>query len=91
MTWTFLSKNHISTAGVVMATVGACLLWYFVSDVLQVNKKDILNGKPVTLTIPDNTPELRQRLHVHTFLARLGVFLTLCGGVLQVMSTYMSD
>jgi hypothetical protein len=87
----FLSKANINTVGVVMTTSGAVLLWYFVSDVLQVNKRDILNGKPVSLTIPDNTPKLRRHLRINIFLARIGVLLTLLGGVLQVVSTYLPD
>lgn len=85
-----LDKTCVNTVGVVIATTGACMLWYFVGDVMMVNKKEILEGKGVTFTIPSNSPELRRRLLIHIWLARLGVFLTVCGGTLQVISNYMS-
>ena len=74
-----------------MVTIGAGLLWYFIGDVVQVNKMEILKGESVTLTIPDNTPVLRRRLRVHIWLARIGFFLTVAGGGLQGVSNYMSE
>lgn len=84
-----LDKVCINTVGVACATAGACMLWYFVGDVLQVNKNEILEGKGVSLTIPDNTPELRRRLLIHIWFTRFGLFLTLSGGALQAISNYM--
>jgi hypothetical protein len=84
-----LDKTCVNTVGVVLATTGACMLWYFVGDVLQVNKDEILDGKDVTLTIPQNNPEFQRRLRIHIWLARLGVFLTVSGGMLQVTSNYL--
>jgi hypothetical protein len=91
MTWIPLGRTSVNVAGVVMATVGAGLLWYFIGDVLQVNKKEILSGQPVTLTVPNNSTELRRRLHIHTWVSRLGLFLTLFGGALQVASNYVPE
>lgn len=56
-----------------------------------VNKKEILAGKSVMVTIPDNTPELRCRLRIHIALSRIGLFLTVVGGVLQAASNYMQE
>jgi hypothetical protein len=86
----FLDKTCVNTAGVVIATTGACMLWYFVGNVVQVNKTEILKGNDVTLTIPSNSPELRKRLRIHIWLSRFGVLLTVTGGALQVISNYMS-
>lgn len=85
-----LDRVCVNTVGVVLATAGACMLWYFVGDILQINKDEILKGGDVMLTIPDNTPQLRRRLRMHIWFARLGLLLTLSGGALQALSNYMS-
>lgn len=85
----FLDKTCVNTVGVVIATTGACMLWYFVGSVVQVNKTEILKGNDVTVTIPSNSPELRKRLRIDIWLSRLGVLLTVAGGALQVISNYM--
>ncbi|MGB4062531.1 MAG: hypothetical protein WBK19_01770 [Azonexus sp.] len=89
MTFDLLDKNTVNSIGIVFATVGGGLLWYFIGEVTEVNKKGILAGEEVTLTIPDNTPELRRRLRRHLWLSRIGVFLTVTGGGLQGVSIYM--
>ena len=43
-----ITKDAVNIASVAMATPGACLLWYFVGDVVTVNREEILSGKPVT-------------------------------------------
>lgn len=88
--FSIITKDAVNIAGVAMATAGACLLWYFVGDVVTVNREEILSGKPVTQTIPATTPELICRLRVHKYMTRFGVLLTVLGGVLQVLSTCMS-
>lgn len=74
-----------------MVTMGAALLWYFVGNVVEVNRKEILAGEPVTLTIPETTPKLQRKLRTHIALSRVGLFLTVVGGALQVASNYMSE
>ena len=85
-----LTKDGVNIAGVAMATIGACLLWYFVVDVVTINREEILAGKQVTQTIPVTTPELIRRLLIQKYMTRLGVFLTVFGGVLQVASSCMT-
>lgn len=84
-----LDKNFINTAGLLLATTGGCLLWYFVAEVAVVNKKGILAGEEVVFTIPSNTQVLRRSLYVNIVLSRIGVSLTVLGGVLQMVSNYM--
>lgn len=91
MTWAYLSKTCINTGGVVLATAGACLLWYFVGDVMQVNRKEILKGESAKYSFPSASPGLQRRIRTHIWLSRLGVFLTVCGGALQLVSNYMSE
>lgn len=89
--YVFLNKTTVNTAGVVLAAVGACLLWYFVGEVTSVNRKEILAGKMASFTVPTNTPELRRHIRIHIWLSRLGVFLTIAGGTLQVVSNYLPE
>ncbi len=84
-----LDKYCINTLGLVFATAGGCLLWYFVTDVIKVNKKEILAGQDVQITIPANSTELRKSLKTNIILSRIGIFLTILGGVLQICSNYM--
>lgn len=83
-----LDKTSLNTIGIAITTVGSCLLWYFVAEVTEVNKKGILAGEDVVLTIPSATPELRRRLRIYLALTRLGVLLTVFGSVLQVISNH---
>lgn len=83
-----LDKNSLNTIGIVITTVGSCLLWYFVAEVTEVNNKGILAGEDVVLTIPSATPALRRRLRINLALTRLGVFLTVFGSVVQVISNH---
>ena len=84
-----ITKDGLNIAGVVFATAGSCLLWYFVGEVVTVNREEILEGKPVTQTIPATSPELICRLRLHKYMAKLGIFLTVVGGLLQLISACM--
>ena len=85
-----ITKDGVTVAGVLMATAGACLLWYFIGEVVTVNRDGIIKGEQVTQTIPATTPELICRLRMHKLMTRIGVILTVLGGLFQIISTFMS-
>lgn len=80
----------VNSLGVVLVTCGALLLWRFVGEVVFVNKREILSGAEVVMTIPHATPELRAKLRRDQWLMRGGVVMTVSGGVLQVVASCLS-
>lgn len=80
----------VNSLGVVLATSGALLLWRFVGEVVFVNKREILNGADVIMTVPSATPELRKKLQRDLWLTRVGLVMTGSGGALQLLASYIA-
>lgn len=83
-------KTTTNSLGVALATLGAFLVWYFIAQLNFADKEAYLKGEGV-LTVPSPTPEDIKKLKREIFLSRVGLFLILVGGALQIISNYLSD
>lgn len=81
-------KSYINSLGVVLATIGAYLIWRNIAQVNFADKEAFLRGKGI-LTIPNPTPEDIKKLRLEITLSKLGLGLILIGGLLQMTSNFM--
>lgn len=79
-------KNFVNSCGM-FASIGAYLVWRYLTEINFADKEAYLRGEGV-LTVPDPSPEDVCRLKRSILLSKLGLFMILAGGGLQIISTY---
>jgi hypothetical protein len=81
-------KCHVNSVGVLLTLIGAFLIWFFLAELNFADKAEYLKGRGV-LEIPDPSPEQIRNFKKRICFSRLGLFLILIGGVLQIISNYL--
>ena len=81
-------KVLINSLGLVLATFGAFLVWYFIAELNFADKEAYLRGVG-QMTVPRPMPEDIKKLKMEIFLSRTGLALILVGGVLQIISNFL--
>lgn len=85
-----VSKNLINSVGVAFASLGAFLVWRYLTEINFADKEAYLRGEGL-LTVPDPTQDDIKRLRCSIILSKLGLAMILFGGVLQVVSNHISS
>lgn len=80
----------VNTIGLIAATVGSILVWFFLTEISTMNMKKFLNGVS-EMTVPAATPEAIQKYKCQLRLSKFGLFLIVLGGALQVWSNCIND
>ena len=75
-------------SGVVLATLGGVLAWFFLGQIDYTDRKEFLKGNS-TMTVYDSTPERRRELLWNIWLSRFGIVLIVLGAVLQIWSNFL--
>jgi hypothetical protein len=83
-------KTLINTIGIISATVGSAVVWYFIAQVNFADKEEYLKGNGV-ITIPDPKPADIKKLQREMLMSKVGIALIVIGGTFQVFSNYMYD
>jgi hypothetical protein len=82
--------NYLNIAGIICATIGSALVFFFIVEVSTNNHKEFLRGgDSLITTFPSPTPELRKKMKKERDLSRLGIFLIVLGGTLQIAGVLM--
>ena len=86
---TQLLKSHLNTAGLILAIIGALLVWIFVGELTVVHDKaEYLKGH-ARITLSDPKSEEVKKFQRTVCLSRLGIALILVGEALQIISNYV--
>lgn len=83
-------KIHVSTIGIVIVAAGSVLVWKYIGEIAFSDHAKI-DGENFVFTVPDATPELRQKMRRAKLLSNLGIVLITFGSAVQVFSNYMVD
>ena len=83
-------KTHINTFGIILATIGAILVWRYLNDLPFIDSKAFMQGKSIA-TIPPSTPETRKKLGKQRCFSLIGIWLISLGALIQVISNYLPD
>lgn len=83
-------KNLINSIGVAFASLGAFLVWRYLTEINSADKEAYLLGEGV-LTVPDPSAEDIRRLKRSMLLSKLGLLMILAGGGLQIISNHISS
>ena len=81
-------KNFVNSSGIAFASIGAYLVWGYLTEINFADKEAYLRGKGV-LTVPDPSPEDVCRLKRSILFSKFGLFMILAGGGLQIISNYI--
>lgn len=88
MTDLLKSGNFINSIGVALTSLGAFLVWRYLTEISFVDKDAYLRGEG-TVVIPDPSPEEVSRFKRSVRRSKVGLGMILLGGVLQIVSNYM--
>lgn len=80
-------KIYINSIGIICASIGAFLVWRYLTELNFTDKDAYLKGEGL-LVIPSPTPEDIKRFRRTVLLSKIGLGLILIGGVLQVISNH---
>lgn len=83
-------KTFVNTVGLILASLGSFVVWMYLGDLNMADPAELKKGK-IVLVVPTSTPELCARLLREKKLSQFGLGLILLGGLLQVISNYLSD
>lgn len=83
-------KTHINTLGIILTTLGAYLVWRYLTDLPFIDRKAFMSGDSVA-TVPASTPETRRKFGRQILLSQIGLGLIVLGGFIQVVSNYWPD
>lgn len=83
-------KTHLSTLGIIIATLGSYLVWRYLTELNFADKEAYLKGQGV-LAVPDPTPSDIAKFKKSVRLSKLGLGLIFLGGFAQVVSNYLPD
>ena len=81
-------KTTINSLGILSATIGAFLVWRYLTEINFADKDKYLQGQGV-LNIPSPSQEDVAKFKRTLLLSKLGLFLIALGGGLQIISNYM--
>lgn len=84
------SKIFINSIGVALTSVGAFLVWRYLTEISFVDKDAYLRGEG-TLIVPDPSPEEVISFRRSVRRSKVGLGMILLGGVFQIVSNYMSS
>ncbi len=80
-------KITINSIGILLSTIGAYLVWQFLTEVNFADKEKYLQGEGVLL-VPKVTPEDIKKFKRSLALSKTGLALIVLGGSLQIISNY---
>lgn len=81
-------KNFVNSFGIAFASIGAYLVWRYLMEINFADKEAYLRGEGV-VTVPDpSLADVRSLKRLILFL-KLGLFMILAGGGLQIISNYI--
>ena len=83
-------KTHINTLGIIYATLGSFLVWRYLTELNWADKEAFLKGES-RMVIPSPSEQDVKKFKYQLRLSKLGLGLILLGGVLQVVSNYLSE
>lgn len=75
-----VSKNLINSVGVAFASLGAFLVWRYLTEINFADKEAYLRGEGL-LTVPDPTQDDIKRLRRSIILSKLGLAMILFSNV----------
>ncbi len=81
-------KLHLNCLGIVCASLGAFLVWRFLTELNFIDKDAYLRGEGL-LVVPDPTSLDIKRFKSSVCISKVGLLLILLGGALQVISNYL--
>lgn len=82
-------KVHINSLGILLATIGAFLVWRYLTELNWSNKEAFLRGEGI-FEIPSPKPEDIKKFKHQIFLSKVGIWFIFVGGILQIISNYLS-
>ena len=81
-------KIHLNSLGVICASVGAFLVWRYITELNFADKEAYLRGEG-SLTVPVPSALDIKRFKRSVALSKTGLLLILIGGLFQVVSNYL--
>ncbi|MDO9100262.1 hypothetical protein [Hydrogenophaga sp.] len=78
----------MNSFGVLLATIGAYLVWRYLTELNFIDKEAYLRGEGV-MAIPDPTPAEIASFKRSLRLSKLGLTLIALGGVAQIFSNHL--
>lgn len=79
----------INSLGVACATLGAFLVWRFLTQITFVDQEAYLAGRGL-LTIPNPSEQDVQQRKRAILLSKLGLAMIVLGGVLQILGNFLA-
>jgi hypothetical protein len=83
-------KINLNSLGVICASIGAFLVWRYLTELNFSDKEAYLRGEGI-LTVPDPSALDIRRFKRSVALSKAGLILILIGGLLQVVSNYLPE
>ena len=83
-------ESYVNSAGIVLSSLGAYLVWQYLTDINFADKKAYLLGKGV-LTVPNPSLKDIRRLKRSILFSKMGLCMILFGGALQILSNHISS
>ena len=83
-------KTHLSSVGIVLATIGSYLVWRYLTELNFADKEAYRQGKGV-LVVPSPTLEDVAKFNRAVRLSKFGLGLIVLGGTAQIVSNYLPD
>ena len=80
----------VNTIGLIAATVGSILVWFFLTEISTMDKDKFLNGVS-EMVVHAVTPAAIKKLKWQLRLSKIGLNLIVLGGVLQAWSNFIND
>lgn len=80
----------VNTIGLIAATIGSVLVWFFLTEISTMDKGKFLNGVS-EMRVEAATPEAIKKFKYQLRLSQFGLFLIILGGVLQGWSNFIND
>ena len=82
-------KILMNSLGVALSSIGAYLVWHYIAQLNFADKEGFLRGEG-RLIVPDVTPQMIKKFQFEKLMSKIGLGLILTGGVLQIVSNYLS-
>jgi hypothetical protein len=80
----------VNTIGLIAATIGSVLVWFFLTEISTMDKDKFLKGVS-EMRVEAATPEAIKKFKCQLRLSQFGLFLIILGGVLQGWSNFIND
>ena len=83
-------KILMNSLGVVLTTIGACLVWYYIAQLSFADKESYVRGEG-KLIVPTVTAEMVKKYKFEMLMSKVGIGLIIAGGILQIISNYLIE